>query len=647
MVSKQIVKFLFCLLLTGCLPEGTVPDTTQTASGGAPGSAEIKISSPPPGKHDKPNVIWILLDAARAHNFSSYGYERPTTPNMDKLAQEGVLLLQHFAQAPWTTQSVPSYMSGRYFPGYCHEPNRTDVARQRAPGEYLLPEIMQANGYHTTLITSHAWFSEWSPLAQAFDQFVRLKPAPELRAKGLYAPFEDINSMVLPWIENPPRAPFFLYIHALDTHAPYHILDPPFDKWVNKDYESTYRLHLQAVNNTKKRFTEEDKEYLRGCYDGNLLYADTHVGALIEKLEELGLRENTVIVISSDHGEMLGEDGRTAKHTASRIYDRSMHVPLILAGPGLPAGRRISSLTENADIVPTLIDLLKIETDSQTDGKSLMPLIHDPSASPVHKYVFAKRVSGRKYDGPTKYTLRSAKYKYEFFPRKETEELWEIPETKYPPKNLVKDKPKIAAQMKRYLRKHIIPLREQFLALPTLAIDLPLWEAGNSASPKEAFTLDLNSRSISQRLRTDNKWSFSRRLGYLWASSDEDAPPVSLRFEVPSGRYRVQLWVGVDKNWQNSGPASSFLAKAESDEEFRKISRTEPANNSKSDSLQWGFVELGEYVIDDGSLDIALDEGEADHWAIVKRIRLTPITSEETEEEREERLRQLRDLGYV
>src|SRR5690606_34763127 len=102
------------------------------------------------------NVIWILLDALRAHNLSVYGYDRRTTPHLEEFAEGGAVMLNNYAQGLWTAISVPSYMTGRYFPVLVHEPARTsEMIRDIPKGERLLPEIMSDNGYHSAMITAH------------------------------------------------------------------------------------------------------------------------------------------------------------------------------------------------------------------------------------------------------------------------------------------------------------------------------------------------------------------------------------------------------------------------------------------------------------------------------------------------------------
>ena len=588
-----------------------------------------------PPEEPPPNVIWIVLDALRAHNLSCYGYERPTSPNIDKLANEGVLFEDNFTQGMWTTVSVPSYMTGRYFPVFCHEPVKEyEVSRDPPPGEYLLPDIMKRNGYETALIQSHAWFSPKSRLYKSFDESIIVKAANSQRVH--YAPFEEVNSEVFSWLTKPHERPFFLHVHAMDTHFP-HVLDPPYDKWLVEGYTSD-----QVKNGRPElgaRFSGTDKEQLRGLYDGSILYADTHVGALVRKLEEVDLLENTIIVISSDHGELLGEDGTRWGH-AEATDDRQMRVPLVMAGPGLPRGARVSALSENADIVPTLIELLGLNTDARTDGKSLVPLLSGTHAGPLHRYVFGRYEMGG-YDGTICYILRDKQYKYEFIPDFSTEHLYRVPDTMPKREDLRELKPEIVAAMREYIQDNLVPLREEYDSLPTIAIHHTLHVTIHDiAEPKESVIVRYVG-GMTEPERTDNKWSFSLGRKFLWASWEEDAPQITLRLEVPNGSYLAYMQILSSSSFSQQKPASALLVKAEDDKEFKRVEEA----SRPTEHPTFVFAGIGGYEIKDGYFDVTLDDADEEHWAIVRRFLLIPRSQDRRANE--ERLRRLRDLGYV
>jgi arylsulfatase A-like enzyme len=593
-----------------------------------------------PPRETRPNVIWIVLDALRAHNLSCYGYERPTSPNIDKLASEGVLFEDNFSQGVFTTVSVPSYMTGRYFPVFYHEPvEGYEVSREPPPGEFLLPAIMKGNGYETALISSHAWFSPNSRLYKAFDESIIVKPAKGQQQH--YAPFEEVNNVVFSWLKGLHECPFLLHVHVMDTHFP-HVLNPPYDKWQIEGYTGDQVKDGRIVKKKGVEFSEADKEQLRGLYDGGILYADAHVGALINELEQLDLLEKTVIMISSDHGDLLGEDGWRYEHGGASD-DWQMHVPLVMAGPGLPRGARVSALTENADIVPTLIELLGLNTDARTDGKSLLPLLGGSCVGPLHRYVFARYVTGG-YDGTTCYIIRDKQYKYEYTPDLNTEHLYRVPDTVPKREDLRELKPEIAAAMREYVQDNLVLLREEYDNLPSKAFHFTLRSiAEKVVEPKEALLVENAGLTKDEPIdnRTDNRWSFSKTMNWLWASWEEDAPPVTVRLEVPNGSYLAYMQILSCSGFLERKPASAFLVKAENDKEFKRVEEA----SRRPENLGFEFVSIGEYEIEDGSFDVTLDDGDEEHWAVVKRFVLIPVSEEQPLDE--ERLRRLRDLGYA
>ena len=141
--------------------------------------------------------------------------------------------------------------------------------------------------------------------------------------------------------------------------------------------------------------------------------------------------------------------------------------------------------------------------------------------------------------------------------------------------------------------------------------------------------------------RTDNRWSFSRKLTALWTSWEEDAPRITLRLDVPNGSYHAYMYVLSCSRYLQGKPASAFLVKAENDKEFKRIEET----SRRPENLGFEFVSIGEYEIEDGSFDVTLDDGGEEHWSIVKRFVLVPRSEERSVDE--ERLRWLRDLGYA
>lgn len=580
-----------------------------------------------------PNVIWILLDACRAGNLSCYGYERITSPNLDALAARGALFEQHYAQSNFTARSVPSYMTGRYFAVSCLDlQGRVQLNRIPPPGERLLPDIMRENGYATAMFSAHkAFIRPGSRLWKAFDHAEDVKKKETL---GPFTTFEEINDAAIPWIESHRNTPFFLYLHTVDTHRP-HFLESPYNQWLDPTYDGS---HLGSDKMLEVVWTRDgsplsraDIEQLRGEHDGSIRYADHYIGALMARLDALGLRERTVIVVSADHGDAYGEDGYTVGHMHAGVADEVLHVPLIMAGPGIPEGVRIRSLTENVDIVPTLIQLLGLKTDARPDGKGLVPLMHTPNGPPLHDAIFAYRIAdldGHKarYDDMPAMLLRNGKYKYETDPTSGIQTLWAVPDslsrrnvlwkssdTPAPPRNL-----RAATQkLRRTIEEAYVSRWKEYLKLPYTDITLHgsyfvqfgkfdgeyLW--GGSEDDKSLYT--------------DNQWSANP--AYLWSCAwQENAPPITVRYPLYNGRFEVIVTL-IGRTEFEGHPGSSIRVRLPGDEEFRLIT----TGNRPPGKTEWFEpIRLGVVEVTDGEFTITIDEGDTNYWTFLYQIRLIP-----------------------
>ncbi|HPU98645.1 MAG TPA: sulfatase, partial [Candidatus Hydrogenedentes bacterium] len=342
-------------------------------------SAEIQ-----PNK--RPNVLWIVLDACRAKQLSCYGYERPTTPIIDEIARQGTRFARHYAQSYCTYYSVPSYLTGRYFVAPCLEEGDVNYPpAQLMPEDRLLPERFRENGYFTWCVTGHPLFSRRARIAKAFEKFDVLTPA---RPHVNKVTFEQLNEHIRE-TSGPLREPYFLYVHAMDTHFP-HVVLPPFDRWVPRNKAETVVTGKgeEAARFFDRPLTSNEYQTLLGVYDGDLAYADYQIGILLKTLHDSKALDNTIIIISSDHGELLGE-GKMIGHP-SQPPDELLHVPCVMAGPGLNRGAVITSLTENTDLAPTLAALCRLnENHADFEGFSLTGLLRGSADLHLRPYALS------------------------------------------------------------------------------------------------------------------------------------------------------------------------------------------------------------------------------------------------------------------
>jgi arylsulfatase A-like enzyme len=548
-------------------------------------------------------------------------------------------------------------MTGRYFPatifGEYEKVESYGGVKLPPEGEVLIPELFENNGYETAMVTlAYAWFDSKYPLPKAFDHFVTVRPK-----KPPLVTFEELNEEAFDYLTRPHEKPFFLYVHAWDTHFP-HDHEPPYDQWLDKEYDAqgmrqSNWFGAQLVSG--KNFSASDQEYLRGLYDGSVLFADTQIGLLVEKLEEIGILDSTLVIISADHGEALGEDGKTVAHGGPKTFDEVTHVPLIMAGPGLPSGRRVSRITQNVDIFPTIVDLLGLQTDAQPDGRSLIPLVLGAEGAPAHDYAFARaggrRTATKAVEGPT-FSLRDSHFRYEYDLSTKRETLFQAPDRLASRTNVIKDHAQEAKEMKSYLFAEIMPRWKAYTDLPFLAIFLPVLKILPKGAERAEVLIEEGQPKTHGK--TDNKWLLYS--GQLFAASfSEEAPPLSFHAKVPNGKYKVLMEMyAYDK--YGGKPASSLKVKLGGASEFKELT-TEPQHRKKR---QFVFMEIGGYEVQNGYFDAVVAPGDREYWAGFKGFVLLPSSKKaeaafarflesttSTQEEISERQKQLRALGYL
>lgn len=323
------------------------------------------------------NIVLFAIDSLWADHMSCYGYRRLTTPHIDKFAQSGVLFENTFSPHIPTTPAYASMLTGMD----CFS---TDVVALRHKGPLTeqvatLPEILREAGYQTTCVG----FSG-NPSSRGFDRYLDYDGwGPDETGKSPKA--ENLNRVAIPELERLAKedAPFFLFLRHMDPHSPY--LPPaPFDQMFYSKDPCDPSVNTMKPVLEFKPFAEyfkswmpqgiTDAEYVIAQYDGAIAYMDACIQRILTRIDELGLSENTLVIINSDHGETLMDHECYFDHHG--LYDCTLHVPLIMRLPGvLPEGVRIPGYNLHQDLVPTILELVGIDTGRQFDGQSLLPLI--------------------------------------------------------------------------------------------------------------------------------------------------------------------------------------------------------------------------------------------------------------------------------
>jgi arylsulfatase len=312
-------------------------------------------------------VILIILDAARADAFSIYGAERPTTPNLESLAEESYVFDRVTADCPYTLCSSPTILTGLSFLRHGVIDHGLRLSKELT----TLAERLADAGYYTLGVTSNPNNSHRTGLDQGFDDYYDTwkRGGPVFSSDPA-----SVHAFVVEGLDAAPSdQPLFLMAHYVPPHEPYSP-PPEFDLFTDPDYDGVVSKELEVQRDILRlRVPLDDRDLVqfRALYDGNLRMADTWVGTLLETLEDEGRLENSIVVLTSDHGEAFREHGQFGHN--STVFEEMMHVPLMLR---LPRGWNTPAVDEDrlvalTDIVPTLLNLVGAPGAEETDGSDL------------------------------------------------------------------------------------------------------------------------------------------------------------------------------------------------------------------------------------------------------------------------------------
>jgi arylsulfatase A-like enzyme len=345
---------------------------------------------------DLPNVLIFVVDALRQDVLGCYGNQEVKTPNIDALAAEGVLFEDAFVQAPFTWTSFGSFLTGKYprrhglvlmAPGFSLPPNLTLPeylhGAPRADGKPFEGEDMVGAAFLTGTL------SHGSGLARGFDYYFETIVGHEL--VDVHSRWSQFRSGLLPWLyknklhqkvnsslvattaaewfrEHGDRR-FVSLVHYYSTHTPY---DPPAEYrelYCDPDYDGPfpafYASHRVAIEDGSYEPTEADVAQIRNLYYAGVTQADAMIGTVLDELRDEGVLDNTIVVVTSDHGESLGEHGLWEHNF---MYQDNLRIPLVMRWPaGLPQGKSVAGIVDSIDLVPTLTELMGLASLTHAD----------------------------------------------------------------------------------------------------------------------------------------------------------------------------------------------------------------------------------------------------------------------------------------
>ncbi|HYG61219.1 MAG TPA: sulfatase, partial [Thermoanaerobaculia bacterium] len=357
---------LLPLLLLGCGPDEEGAGTAAPAA-----------SRPTQADNAPRHVFFITVDTLRADHMSAYGYGRETSPRLDRLGASGVVFDQAIAQWPKTGSSFAAVFTGRY----PQTTGLTHKAALRIPAEYLtLPELFKENGFTTLAVNSNAVLALDFGWNTGFDEYLQTWGYGDFprdpRKFRQFAHAGKVNELALPLLEKHRKAErLFVWLHYSDPHAPYMLPDGVENPFLNDSLFKGDETVPRKVTRGQPLDGRTDLKYYVAQYDANILVTDVAIQAVLDRIRQLGLLDDSLIVFTADHGESLGEHDSWFEH-GPLPYNTTAHVPLFVVGRGLPAGRRVGSPVELVDLYPTLRDLFfpgrKVEG---LEGNSLVPLL--------------------------------------------------------------------------------------------------------------------------------------------------------------------------------------------------------------------------------------------------------------------------------
>lgn len=401
---RKLVLGLAILLgvAQGCSPErerSAEPPPRARASASA---ARVAVSEAGAGAD---RVILISIDTLRADHLGTYGHSRFTSPVIDAFAAEGTVFEDASSPAPWTLPAHASMLTGLY-------PLRSGVTTPRTalPDEVpTLAAMLERHGFTTAAVVNSTWLKQGNfGLTREFDEFLAVDDADYARR----TPNTWVTDQAIQWVKDRVDERLFVFVHYYDVHADYASL-PPYEQLFVTPYDGPadgtgWQLQVEnfdprhiaycvaesdpavcrfgssekprVIDETTRRihFDAADVRHLEELYDAGIRQLDSELGRLFGFLDEHGLAERTLVIVTADHGEEFMEHGRVEHHLTT--YQEMLHVPLVLRGPGVSARLRVDAPVSLVDIVPTTLSLVGVPVPEGLDGRDLSPLLRGGDA---------------------------------------------------------------------------------------------------------------------------------------------------------------------------------------------------------------------------------------------------------------------------
>lgn len=442
----------------------------------------------------RPNVLLISLDTCRADRLGAYGYRCNTSPFLDRLAREGSLFQLAFINTHGTTPSHTTILSGLYQESHRVEYDGVSGMDSITPlprGVLLLPDALRRAGYEALAVTDGGRLSRVHGFDMGSDIY-------DGKGGGVLSGTRKLVDYLEQRYRQPDRereavgesghsqhgpGPAFVFYHTYAIHAPY----APPDSWAGYygrqegDFEPSIANLQRHVNSARRTLSEDELEQIATMYDAGILYTDGMIQWLFARLEQIGFLDHCLVVVTSDHGEELGEHGGLSHR--SLLFEELIRVPLIFAGAGVPQGRVFQNSATSLDIGPTILARLGLEPSGLMTGRDLFD--PDPGAHP--REMFSQY-------GKARYAIRTERWKLIESPESGRLQLYDLRQDPAESRNLAAKRSDIARRLQERLHA---------------------WKAGQRpfATVNEAGPVQADEETVDQL----------RALGYL--DGDVPSPP--------------------------------------------------------------------------------------------------------------------------
>ncbi len=459
-------------------------------------------------KEKKPNILLIGVDSLLSTHMSCYGYKRQTTPHIDKFAEGGVIFEQTISSHIPTTPGYASMLTGRdCFGTKCVALRHKGALPANTP---TLPEVLGKAGYESLCVGFTG-----NPASRGFDKYVDFSGWGSNR-DGCLRKAENLNNVFLPELDRLAAGdkPFFVLLRHMDPHSPY-LPPPPYDRmfYTGDPCDKKHKSMKPVMDFEPFRdyFITwmppgiTDKDYVIAQYDGEIAYMDACIQRIFTQLETLGILDNTIVVLNSDHGETLYDHDCYFDHHG--LYDVTLKIPLIIRYPAkVPVGRRVMGYNQQKDLMPTLLELAEINTKVKTDGQSLMRLVDGETASFESSIYLTECTWMRKHGWRTPHwkLIVALEPDFHFKPAVELYNLVEDPDELV---NLADQHPEVVqalrAEMDSYLAK-----REKETGSPPPILNQPEWHGVKGVdyftSSKQAYkTLHIGDPNEAKKIQAE------------------------------------------------------------------------------------------------------------------------------------------------